>query len=297
MGTNNMHFASGLPVGKAAFEAGLHGFSGGFMNAIEGGGFESGFASGVVSSIVASGVQKWGDINFASKAQKLDGIGKYLRQDVLQAIQVASGGLSGGISSTIAGGNFWAGVKQGVITSGLNHVAHSIYKLHQNNQLRKQVKKIFSNPDHVAGPIAGMIEILLDEVPIIRREYSKVFGKWNYTFSGKTSYENGMVVLAHTSSFDSGATSLTTFHNGALQSIYQLAVTVHHELIHAIHYVSKIMYKWEGEFRETIGELYASAVSEYYAYTESYKVTGDLGYYNQAENYRIEMEAYHKIYK
>lgn len=37
---------------------------------------------------------------------------------------IASGGLSGGISSSIAGGNFWSGVRQGLITSGLNHAAH-----------------------------------------------------------------------------------------------------------------------------------------------------------------------------
>ncbi|MDM1408104.1 hypothetical protein [Myroides sp. DF42-4-2] len=37
---------------------------------------------------------------------------------------IASGGLSGGISSTIAGGDFWQGMRQGLITSGLNHVLH-----------------------------------------------------------------------------------------------------------------------------------------------------------------------------
>jgi len=42
----------------------------------------------------------------------------------MKAAMVATGGLSGGISSTIAGGNFWDGFRQGIITSGLNHVAH-----------------------------------------------------------------------------------------------------------------------------------------------------------------------------
>ena len=37
---------------------------------------------------------------------------------------IASSGLSGGISSTIAGGDFWKGMRQGLITSGLNHVLH-----------------------------------------------------------------------------------------------------------------------------------------------------------------------------
>jgi hypothetical protein len=30
-----------------------------------------------------------------------------------------------GVSSSIAGGNFWTGFRQGAITSGLNHLAHS----------------------------------------------------------------------------------------------------------------------------------------------------------------------------
>ncbi|WP_353100629.1 hypothetical protein [Myroides odoratus] len=37
---------------------------------------------------------------------------------------IAGGGLSGGISSTIAGGDFWQGMRQGLITSGLNHLMH-----------------------------------------------------------------------------------------------------------------------------------------------------------------------------
>ncbi|MGG5506203.1 MULTISPECIES: hypothetical protein [unclassified Myroides] len=37
---------------------------------------------------------------------------------------IAGGGLSGGISSTIAGGDFWHGMRQGLIVSGLNHAMH-----------------------------------------------------------------------------------------------------------------------------------------------------------------------------
>lgn len=46
---------------------------------------------------------------------------------------IAAGGLSGGLSSTIAGGNFWKGFRQGVITSGLNHVAHLTTDFLQRN--------------------------------------------------------------------------------------------------------------------------------------------------------------------
>ncbi|MXV37287.1 hypothetical protein GO491_01155 [Flavobacteriaceae bacterium Ap0902] len=46
------------------------------------------------------------------------------KSDLFKATLIASGGVSGGISSTIAGGKFSDGFKQGLITSGLNHAAH-----------------------------------------------------------------------------------------------------------------------------------------------------------------------------
>ena len=45
---------------------------------------------------------------------------------------IASGGLSGGLSSAIAGGNFWSGVREGLITSGLNHAMHSVVDGNEN---------------------------------------------------------------------------------------------------------------------------------------------------------------------
>lgn len=42
----------------------------------------------------------------------------------MKATMIVTGGLGVGISSTIAGGNFWDGFRQGIITSGLYHVAH-----------------------------------------------------------------------------------------------------------------------------------------------------------------------------
>ncbi len=43
-----------------------------------------------------------------------------------RAAVIASGGLTGGLSSLIAGGNFWDGARQGIITAGLNHTFHEI---------------------------------------------------------------------------------------------------------------------------------------------------------------------------
>ncbi len=63
---------------------------------------------------------------------------------------IASGGLSGGISSSIAGGNFWSGVRQGLITSGLNHAAHeTVNKIseyfEQTKTLDELAKELFGD--------------------------------------------------------------------------------------------------------------------------------------------------------
>jgi hypothetical protein len=64
---------------------------------------------------------------------------------------IASAGLSGGLSSSIAGGSFWAGARQGVIVSGLNHAMHKLSG--PGDPPKKDYKKFFrrmlsqNNPD------------------------------------------------------------------------------------------------------------------------------------------------------
>ncbi len=43
------------------------------------------------------------------------------------AAEIASGGLSGGLGSVIAGGDFWKGAEQGVIATAYNHAVHGLY--------------------------------------------------------------------------------------------------------------------------------------------------------------------------
>lgn len=112
-------------IAKAAVQSAAHGMTGGIMSSIDGGDFGSGFAAGAVSSLVSSGIQ----ISGISDGQ----LNKFGQSDWYNAATIAAGGLSGGISSTIAGGNFWAGARQGLITSGLNHVAHQISSPTKNN--------------------------------------------------------------------------------------------------------------------------------------------------------------------
>jgi len=91
-------------LGKAAFQMGAHGLTGGGMSAAQGGGFGSGLLSGALSSGLSSGAGALGVGNTG---------------------MIGVGGLSGGIGSSIAGGSFWMGARQGLLTSGLNHAAHS----------------------------------------------------------------------------------------------------------------------------------------------------------------------------
>ena len=49
------------------------------------------------------------------------------------AAEIASGGLSGGLGSVIAGGDFWRGAEQGVIATAYNHAVHGLYnKINQD---------------------------------------------------------------------------------------------------------------------------------------------------------------------
>lgn len=116
-------------IGKAAFQAGMHGLSGGVMSSLDGGNFGSGFLAGMISSVISTGIQALGT-NFTGSGALQDANRNYISMnsfgsgDLIKATMIVAGGLSGGISSAIAGGKFWQGIKQGIMTSGLNHLAH-----------------------------------------------------------------------------------------------------------------------------------------------------------------------------
>lgn len=145
-------FGTIVSVGKALFQAGMHGLSSGLMSALDGGKFGAAFLSGFISSAISSGIESLGqtgevgtklidgkNVEFA----KLNDFGK---SGWYKASIIASGGLSGGISSRIAGGSFIAGFRQGLITSGLNHVASMVAERVGNKggiKVDKETKKQF----------------------------------------------------------------------------------------------------------------------------------------------------------
>ena len=86
---------------KSAIQAGAHATLGGLQSSGLGRNFGSGFASGGVSSLSGSLSGSFGDVG-----------------------QLLSGTIGGGLSSLAAGGDFLSGLRQGGITTGLNHLAH-----------------------------------------------------------------------------------------------------------------------------------------------------------------------------
>ena len=152
-------------ISQAAFQAGAHGVVGGVMSVANDGSFLSGFASGAVSSLVGSSIG-------------ISGINKSMSKGLYKATLVAAGGLSGGASSAIAGGDFWQGAKQGIIVSGLNHLAHHIYDTQQNSHNRYRAKELikeygYGNVDDIAS--------WLDKHPFEEHD-GKVYFKGIYDF-------------------------------------------------------------------------------------------------------------------
>ncbi|WP_304064867.1 RHS repeat domain-containing protein [Pedobacter glucosidilyticus] len=110
--------------GKIAIQTLAHGHLGGVMSGMSGGSYGSGFLSGAFGSLAAGGTQSL-----------ISGV----NNQVLQAAGIVAGGaLVGGILSELGGGNFWDGVRNGAISSGLNHAFHSLM---QDDKTPEQIQK------------------------------------------------------------------------------------------------------------------------------------------------------------
>ena len=134
-------------VGKLAFQTGMHAYLGGAMTGMSGGDFFSGALSGAVGSLgaVGSGALLKG----ASRgAQTLGTIG--------------SGAVLGGVGSSISGGNFWDGFRNGAISSSLNHGIHS--GLFGRNLMMASVTGKFR---HLWSPDAIAIALTLDAASLV----------------------------------------------------------------------------------------------------------------------------------
>ena len=204
---------------------------------------DSAFLSGAISSIVASGMQGLGGMgNFGNN-----------NPDLLKAIMITTGGLSGGISAIIAGGKFWDGFRQGIITSGLNHVAHLTAAGIQEGQNRKQILARIAEKYGEAYLNQPITENTLQELATVFSEMYNASGK-NYAFANKSNLDDNMELeygeLIHNGRVVNGITDMVTgkilFAPKFLgtKSLSTFAGTWYHETIHSIHAVS-------GFFKET----------------------------------------------
>ncbi|WP_162129631.1 RHS repeat-associated core domain-containing protein [Chryseobacterium populi] len=288
-------FGQYLTVGKALFEAAMHASTGGFMSVIDGGKFGSGALSGAVSSLMASGMQSLGIDFAATRAAGGDIVYNGFGKEAMKAVMIVSGGLSGGISAAIAGGNFWQGVKQGLISSGLNHVAHlTIEGFDKSNyeKLKEQVEKFLGdNKSAVATSFSGKPEDLIKlvrGVPILNELLLKVkHGTviwFKVTNRGITPLigEDGGRVLAETYVNSAGT---ITINLEMIKSDRWMGVaqTIGHELIHAANESHGLHSMWAGNVNSKVADAYKIATSEISAYMWSMAYAGNQREYMEAQ--------------
>lgn len=86
-----------------------------------------------------------------------------------KAAVLASGGLSVGISSSISGGDFWSGVRQGLITSGLNHLAHQVLPGEQDPPKKSYDEMTPGERDHAyMQSLIPLNKFLLDAIEVFQ---------------------------------------------------------------------------------------------------------------------------------
>ena len=121
-----------------------------------------------------------------------------------KAATIAAGGLSGGVTSTMAGGSFWEGVCNGLICAGLNHAMHLVAEGGSPDDPpggKRTIKKASSlSPEEnleVAGGVTtvGGLWVAIES----ERHYSELFKRWmdkngkihDFSFHGNK-YTGGM---------------------------------------------------------------------------------------------------------
>jgi len=155
-------------LGGKVFQVLAHGVTGEMMSVMNGGKLGAGFLSGAMSSGVSSAVG--GPISKLNKMSQA-------------TITITIGGVTGGIGAEIAGGKFIHGFKQGLITSGLNHVAHMGMDDGGGDPKTPEKPKVETNAKDMVGTVATAIdEIAVPTVnpPHFNRRYTvwKDVGKY-----------------------------------------------------------------------------------------------------------------------
>jgi len=145
---------------KFAFQTLSHAYLGGVMTGINGGEFIHGFISGGVASMITS-----------AAGSALSGV----TSSFLQAGgMIFSGAIAGGVASEVSGGKFWDGFRNGLISAGLNHAAHTIYKIQHFKSTIKQMLvdakyPVYGKPTYTYKYINDMI----NKIPLLKEWFEK----------------------------------------------------------------------------------------------------------------------------
>lgn len=246
-------FGTIVSVGKALFEAGAHALTSGVMASMGGEFGGAAFMSGAISSLMSSGIQALGT-NFGLSKTSNKTVYNNFGKEYMKAVMVTTGGLSGGISSTIAGGNFWDGFRQGIITSGLNHLGHLAgTAIEYRNKLEK-----FLNANGISYEAQGK-NATTNDLIILKRIFNDLYwngsSKWTEFATEETLKEWSKNYIAYTIDKDSQVLTYTNAYgevhyadgvtnpiNGKVilapsllqESVYKLAKTFIHEQTHSI---------------------------------------------------------------
>ncbi len=101
-------------IGAKAFQITAHSLSQGITAVVEGQDFMQGFISGGISSITAGAT-----LSVLGKFKKVS-------DQIRIAVTMITSSLAGGVSYSLAGGDFWRGFRNGAIISLLNEIAHDL---------------------------------------------------------------------------------------------------------------------------------------------------------------------------
>ena len=172
----------------------------------------------------------------------------------MKAAMVVTGGLSGGISSTIAGGKFMDGFRQGLITNGLNHTAHAVAQSFDRSNYKKLYKQVEDAMGSAAAKFSGDLSDLLklmQDVPILRELYNKLDGTKIWAVVLKNHPDASKYAGMAESNTD-GSISIKIFHKKSNSNI-DVALTLGHELTHAIGKVNGSEVMWASMIRRDAG--------------------------------------------
>lgn len=124
-----------LQAGVSIAQAGVHGYVQGILSLAQGGTFEQAFIAGALGSLGAAA------FSMSASSYSESAVGTIL-----------FGATSGGIGSSLSGGNFWEGVVIGGMVAAFNHVVHSmnnksysVAELQRKGFIEEQIKSIYDN--------------------------------------------------------------------------------------------------------------------------------------------------------